>query len=156
MTTKFNLGETTGFKANPADVAKAMMTTRDDNGDRMFKSEEFLTTQQVSSFFSRLASKKRLPNAQDDDDAIAAEKETDLQDLQEMVVQEVSLQHPIIYDRHNMCELISKSKMKRFAVPMLKQMCIHFDIDIQDIKAKLKQPYIDKLTAFVGQCLCAK
>ena len=156
MTTKFNLGETTGFKANPDDVAKAMMTTRDDNGDRMFTSEEFLTTQQVSSFFSRLASKKRLPDVQDDDDAIAAENETHLQDLQEMVIQEVSLQHPIIYDRHNMCELISNSKMKRFAVPMLKQMCIHFDIDIKDIKANLKQPYINKLTVFVGQCSCAK
>ena len=156
MTTKFNLGETTGFKANPADVAKAMMTTRDDHGDRLFTSEEFLTTQQVSSFFSRLASRKRLPDVQDDDDAIAAENETDLQDLQEMVVHEVSLQHPIIYDRHNLCKLISKSKMKIFAVPMLKQMCIHFDIDIKDIKANLKQPYMDKLTVFVGQCSCAK
>ena len=145
-----------GFKANPADVAKAMMTTRDDNGDSMFTSEEFLTTQQVSSFFSRLASKKTLPDVQDDDDAIAAENKTDLQDLQEMVVQEVSLKQPIIYDRHNMCELISNPKMKRFAAPMLKQMSIHFDIDIKDIKANLKQPYIDKLTVFVGQCSCAK
>ena len=156
MTTKFNLGETTGFKANPADVAKAMMTTRDDNGDRMFTSEEFLTTQQVPSFFSHLASKKRLPDVQDDDDAIAAENETDIQGLQEMVVQEVSLQHPILYDRHNLCELISNSKMKRFAVPVLRQMCIHFDTDIKDIKANQKQPCIDKLTAFVGQCSCAK
>ena len=112
MTTKFNLGETTGFKANPADIAKAMMTTRDDNGDCMFTSEEFLTTQQVSSFFSRFASKKSLPDVQDDDDAIAAHNETDLQDLQEIVVQEVFLKQPIIYDRHNMCELISNSKMK--------------------------------------------
>ena len=155
VTTKFNIGETTGCKANPADVAKAMMTTRDDNGDRMFTSEEFLTTQQVSSFFSCLASKKKLPNVHDDDDALAAENETDLQDLQELVVQEVSLQHPIIYDRHNMCDLISNSKMKRFTVPMLQQMCIHFDIDISNIKGNLKQPYIDRLTVFLGQCSCA-
>lgn len=134
------MGETTGFKANPADVAKAMMTTRDDNGDRMFTSEEFLTTQQVSSFFSRLASKKRLPSVQDGDDALAAENETDYYDLQELVVQEVCLQHPIFYDRHNLCELISNSKMKRFAVPMLRQVCIHFDIDVNDIEANLKQP----------------
>ncbi len=59
----------------------------------MFTSEEFFTTHQVSSFFSHLASKKRLPNVQDDEDALAAEKETDLQDLQNLVVQEVSLQH---------------------------------------------------------------
>ena len=61
MMTKFNLGETTGFKANPADVAKAMMTTKDDNSDRMFTSKGLLTTQQVSSSFSRLALKKRFP-----------------------------------------------------------------------------------------------
>ena len=62
----------------------------------------------------------------------------------------------MIYDRHNMCELISNPQMKRFVVPMLKQMNIHFDIDIKYIKANLKQPYIDKLTVFVGQCSCAK
>ena len=47
-----------------------MMTTRDDNGDHMLSSEEFLTTRQVSSFFSRLVGKKRLPNVQDNDDTL--------------------------------------------------------------------------------------
>ncbi len=110
MMTKFIFGET--FEANPADVAKAMMTTRDDNGNYMFTCKESLTTQQVSSFFSRLPLKKRLLNVQDDEDTLAAEKETDLQDLQNLV-------HPIIYNHYNMCELSSNLKMKRFAVPML-------------------------------------
>ena len=130
-----------------------MMTRRYDNGDRMFTSEEFLTTQQVPSFFSRLASKKRLPNVQDDEDALAAEKETDLQGLQNLVIQEV---YPIIYDHHNMCELISNSKVKRFAVPMLRQMCILILTLTTSRRTKPKATlHIDKLTVVVGQCSCA-
>ena len=154
--TKFNLGEKTGKKVNSAVVAKTMMTTRDDNGERLFTSEEFLTAQQVSSFFSRLAAKKRLPDLnQDDDDAFAAENESDLQVLEEIVAQEVSLQHPIIYNFHNVCDLITNSKMKKFTVLVLRQMCIYFDIDVSDIQVKMKQPYIDKLTALVQQCSCS-
>jgi len=39
-----------------------MMTARDSNGNRLFTSSEFLTGQQASSFFSRIASKRTLKN----------------------------------------------------------------------------------------------
>ena len=48
--------ETTGHKLDAASVAKSMMTARDSNGNRLFTSSEFLTSQQVSSFFLRLSS----------------------------------------------------------------------------------------------------
>ena len=60
LTSKFRIGETTGQKADTASVAKSMMTARDSNGNRLFTSSEFLTGQKVSSFFSRLASKRTL------------------------------------------------------------------------------------------------
>ena len=62
LTSKFRIGETTGQKADALSVAKSMMTARDSNGNRLFTSSEFLTGQQVSSFFSRLASKCTLEN----------------------------------------------------------------------------------------------
>ncbi|KAK3709651.1 hypothetical protein QZH41_010981, partial [Actinostola sp. cb2023] len=43
LSNQFLIGETTGQKANPASVAKAMMTVRDSNGNRIFTSDEFLT-----------------------------------------------------------------------------------------------------------------
>ena len=60
LTSKFRIGETTGQKADTASVARSMMTARDSNGNRLFTSSEFLTGQKVSSFFSRLASKRTL------------------------------------------------------------------------------------------------
>ena len=62
LTSKFRIGETTGQKGDALSVAKSMMTARDSNGNRLFTSSEFRTGQQVSSFFSRLASKRTLEN----------------------------------------------------------------------------------------------
>jgi len=58
LSTKFNIGETTGRKADPVVVAKEMMHARGNDGERLFSSDEFLTSQQISSLFSRLATKK--------------------------------------------------------------------------------------------------
>ena len=60
MSTRFSFGEVTGQKADAASVAKAMMTARDVNGEWLFTSSEFLTSQQVASYSSRLASKRTL------------------------------------------------------------------------------------------------
>ena len=56
---KFQHGETTRVKANPEDVSKEMRCLRDENGKRIFTVEEFLHPQQICSFFSRMASKRR-------------------------------------------------------------------------------------------------
>ena len=60
MSTRFSIGEVTGQKADAASVAKAMMTARDVNGEWLFTSSEFLISQQVASYSSRLASKRTL------------------------------------------------------------------------------------------------
>ena len=58
LTKKFDLGEISGRKADPESVSRAMMGARDSEGNRLFTSAEFLTSQQVASFFTRLAAKK--------------------------------------------------------------------------------------------------
>ena len=55
LTTKFNIGECTGCKADAIVVSRDMRKARDSDGKRLFSSEEFLTSQQITSFFSRLA-----------------------------------------------------------------------------------------------------
>lgn len=51
LSAKFQIGERTGLKADPASVATAMRKAKDVNGERLFDSTEFLTAQQVASFF---------------------------------------------------------------------------------------------------------
>ena len=50
----FQEGEKTGVKANPDTVAKAMRKATNENQQRIFELTEFLTPQQVASYFSRM------------------------------------------------------------------------------------------------------
>ena len=54
----FQIRERTGKKAEPTDVLKAMRTAKDSNGERLFSYGDFLTSQQISSYFSRLVAKR--------------------------------------------------------------------------------------------------
>ena len=63
---KFKHGETEGIKANPDDVLKEMRCLRDQSGKRIFTVKEFLGPQLLTSFFSRMACKRR--DATDSDD----------------------------------------------------------------------------------------
>jgi len=159
---KFNLGEITGRKASPYDVARDMMTARDLDGNRLFKSNEFLTSRQIASFFSRLAAKQRRiqdttnRDIEESDDEEIAELENALQNLQDKVIEDVALEHPMLYDSYNICELIATSKHSKLSIPMLQKICKHFDIDTCDIHARRKKPYLERLIALNQNCPCQK
>lgn len=80
---------------------------------------------QVASFFSHLAA-KRVPAAdepQNEGTEYQGEmdmiEEQTIEELSKKVVEEVSVQHPIMYDTHNICELVACSKLSRFSVQMI-------------------------------------
>ena len=50
------IGEQTGQKVDSAMVSRGMRTAKDKNGERLFNSNEFLTSRQVASFFTGLPS----------------------------------------------------------------------------------------------------
>ena len=76
LNAKFQIGERNGRKADPTDVSKAMRTAKDSNGERLFGYDDFLTSQQVSSYFSRLAAKRSV-----EEDHPDSEKETPGEDI---------------------------------------------------------------------------
>ena len=117
-----------------------MIHARGNDGERLFSSDEFLTSQQISSFFSRLATQKSLLDKYDteENDDEAAEFENSLEDLTNQVRREVSLQHPIVFDCHNMCDLVKQGKLNKFSIKMLKRLCDHFDLDVSHITVRLK------------------
>ena len=57
LNAKFQIEERTGKKANPTEVSKATRTEKDNNGESLFSYGDFLTSQQISNYFSRLAAK---------------------------------------------------------------------------------------------------
>lgn len=99
LSSKFRIGQTTGQKADAASVSKSMMAARDSNGQRLFTSADFLTSEQVSSFFSRLSSKRKLGDGKMTDSDIQenqnAKNEEALCELRSKILQEVALTHPI-------------------------------------------------------------
>lgn len=56
---KFFLGQETGHKVEAVNVAQEMRYAKDEAGSRRFTIDEFLSPQQVQSFFSRMAAKLR-------------------------------------------------------------------------------------------------
>ena len=53
------LGEETGNKASPTQVAREMHRERDDKGNRLFVGGDCLSSQQIVAYFSRLAATKK-------------------------------------------------------------------------------------------------
>ena len=160
MKTRNKIGEQTGKKADSSNVSKSMRKVRNADGSSRFDASSYLTSQQVASFFSRLASKKVVQAAQsgDEEDEHAEEldkiHEQNIQELSNEVMAEISLQHPIMYDTHNICEIAACSKLAKFSVQILQDICNFYQLDISTINVKRKKRYIDLLTKLVGSCSC--
>ena len=92
-----------------------MVSARDTNGNRLFTSAEFLTEQQITSYFSRLASKRKgqgydsAQSQSDDEDDEGVETEVALTELGEEVLLSIQPVHPLSYDSYNLCELMCAS-----------------------------------------------
>ena len=77
LSAKFNIGQATGRKMDADSVAKDMRRALSTDGVHLFKVSEFLTSQQITSYFSRLALRAR-QQSPDSDDIQAAEEEKQL------------------------------------------------------------------------------
>ena len=135
-----------------------MRIAKDPNDNRLFSSSEFLTEQQIQSFFSRMASKRSVDivTEEDEENENCARQEVALSKMRQDVVNLVGLQHPIMYDTNNICELASSSKLTAtFSVSFLRDICLSLDIDVSGITVKRKKPYVDKLQDLVKSCTCS-
>ena len=158
----FLRGEQTGQKADPIEVSQSMRKARNEDGSLLFLSEEYLTSQQITGFFSRTAAKKsiQVPSAtnlddeDDDDDLLSAMAEKELEQMRRNILDEISIQHPITYESYNICEMTAASKLSKLSIAMLQDICKYYELDYSGIKQKRKKPYIDLLNELVGSCTC--
>lgn len=146
----FEIGKQSGQKSNPSSVSQAMRKAKDNNRERLFTSDEFLTTKQITSFFSRLAAKRNVGKDEeisDDQEADEIQCQSDLQELNDKIYTQshISIQyaHPIVYDAHNICDLVQKSKLSSFSIAMLQNICEAFGLDTSSIRVRRKKPYVE-------------
>ena len=141
-------------------MAKSLRKAQHADGTPRFQNDEYLTSKQISSFFSRLALKKSVPDINtsdddsDEDDQLSAVEEREFHQMRLDILNEISIKHPILYDAYNICGLASGDKLTKFSVTILKQICAQFDLDTSSIKQKRKKPYIDILSNLVKLCSC--
>ena len=122
--------------------------------------DEFLTAQQIQSYFSRKASKLRHAHSDDDEQAeqdaeiMAAEDEVAHASYRSVVLQEVALRHPIIFDTFNLCEKHGSGKLRQLSISVLRSICDYYHIDVANIKGRRKAPYLSLLGELLETCDC--
>ena len=152
---KFQQGESSGRKIDPASVARSMLTAVDSRGNRIFSSQDFLTSSQIAGFSSRLASKKTLCGEEDHEEVlVGASQEAAIQELTNLVAREFLPAHPVMWDGWNLCEIASDSKLDKLSLAQLRDICADLNIDTKEIRVKRKQPYVEKIDAYCQTCIC--
>lgn len=154
---KFNIGQQSGHKVDPDQVSIDMRSAKDEDGKRKFIVKEFLSGQQIKSYFSRKSSK--LKNVHNNEDLQAVTDRIEYSDLRKAVLADCRLTHPIIYDTYNICELYHAGQYtlkKKFTVKMFRTICEYFRIDIKHLEGrKQKEPFVQLLSDLVMACPCS-
>ena len=115
--------------------------------------------QEIANFFSRSSAKRVLPTDDEAEDEIQedpreATEEKNLQDLGKQVLNEVSIQHSIMYYTYNICDCVSQSKLDKFSISVLQDMCGSFQLDTSGIVQRREKPYIELIVNLVEKCSC--
>jgi len=154
---KFKIGEQTGFKADPAQVAQDMRHAKHEDGSRRFTVDEFLAPQQIKSYFSRIAEKFRQGShdVADEWDGQAVAEQEAYSFARAHILEECRLTHPITYDTYNLCELYARNKLTKLSVPILRIICSHFEMEIDNLPLRQKKPYVQLIEELVRSCSCA-
>jgi Arf-GAP/Rho-GAP domain/ANK repeat/PH domain-containing protein 3 len=167
LTTKFEVGEKTGRKADPNQVSLAMRNARNETNERLFKREEWLSKTQITGFFSRLASRQRSrglvasstkEQVQSDENEIedieADIRENDRCMLIDRINDEIGLKHPVTYDAYDLCDYYKRGNLDAFNVAMLKTILSHFEVSYRSKDRKVI--LVGLLKEVIEECDCCK
>ena len=150
---KFNIGQSTGKKAQAEAVAKDMRRAKGSDGKRLFSVAEFLSPQQIASYFSRLASKAK-KGLLSQEDIHAIEEEANFNNARQDILSSLQGKHPIVLDQYNICELTGSGELKKMKLGLLQHICESFDLDVPPNKPRKKAPYVTLIEELVSSCSC--
>ena len=153
---KFNIGQSTGRKFEPDVVAREMRRAWGTDGERLFCGSEFLTPQQVSSYFSRLAAKLRQQQVEaTPQDVLAAEEQSNFSLARADVISTLHICHPIVVDQYEICSLVNnKAEFRKTKLGVLQHLCQCLELDVPVPAVRRKAPYMALLEELVDSCPC--
>ena len=160
---KYNLGEQTGKKSSGEDVARQMRRARGQDGKRLFAVDDFLTAQQITSYFSRMAAKrKNVTEAEVDTeerenlirDVTAEITERLVAEEEDQPVSEVESRGCCYsYRRVNLCPMNKDELRAKLTLSNLKSICLKYGIQGVSGNRK-KEPYVNALFSFMEASPC--
>ena len=124
-------------------------------GRRHFKSSEFLTVQQITSYFSRLSAKVRQQVVTTEEDICTAAEEANFHKVREDILLAMNLEHPIVFVQYNICDLVRDNRLKNLKLGLLQMLCEKFNLQDSVTDRRKKVSYIDALADLVGGCSCS-
>ena len=151
---KFNIGQETGRKMDPNTVSVQMRKALDSDGKRLFNVNEFLSPQQIKSYFSRRAAKLRQQCDVMPEDIIAAEEEANFCSARDSACDNIQLQHPIEFNQYNICQMFKECSLEKMKLTLLQEICENLELDVPEKRVRRRAPYLDLLKEAVGRCSC--
>lgn len=126
----------------------------------VFKPEEWRSSKQITSFFSRLSSlqKRNEPLSQleeiNEDDMIAFQHEDEQESLHEVIQKELDRpSHPIIVLEIDVCEKVNSKKLNTLKLVQLRSICNELDLDAIGHQSR-KSTFITPIEKYVEACSC--
>ena len=130
---KFLIGQSTGIKADPSQIALDLPNVTTESGKRRFSIDEFLTPQQIKLYFSRKAVKTKQVVADEEATELAQKDQQTYSSAKETIIRECQIEHPIMCDTYDVCKLYSEEKLTKLNVALLRHFCIFFSMDVDDL-----------------------
>ena len=158
LTEVFQVGERTGQKADPTSVSKEMRRVKRSDGSNIFDKCDYLTPLQIAGFFSRLSAKKTYSVEQSSEEEELERNELitekAIEQMSNEVAKALALQHPIMYETYNICEIVGQSRLAKFLIRTLQNICAALELDVASMIGKRKQPYMEIIEGIVARCGC--
>ena len=145
LETKFCIGQATGRKLDAEIVAKVRRHALGSDGRRLFKSSELLAVQQITSYFSMLSTKVCHQVVTTEEDICAAAEEANFYKAREDILLAMNLEHPIVFDQYNICDLVRDNSLKNLKLGLLQMLCDKLNLQGSVTDRKKKASYIDAL-----------
>ena len=77
-----------------------------------------------------------------------------IEEMSNKVTKALTLQHPIMYETYNICEIVAQSKLAKFSIRTLQNICAALELDVASMTGKCKQPYMEIIEGVLARCGC--
>ena len=84
----------------------------------------------------------------------AAQDQQAFDDVRQLVLDEVELLHPIVFDTYNLCDMYKEKKLCKLTVRVLKTVSSHFDLTPETAANRRKAPYLSAIEQLIRSCSC--